>query len=153
MSFRHANDIFNMFFGGGMFGDDFFSMGGTRRSHGHRSGSGHRHRHTQSDIAHRSPFAMMEQMMSGGGMFGSFGGFDDFGGGGFGDFGGGFASSSMSSISGGGGGGVSRSVSTSTTIRNGKRVTRKTTTVRHADGSVETNVRHRPAGLLHGIVL
>ncbi len=66
---------------------------------------------------------------------------------GFGSMGGGFESmmrgggssmtfSSMSSM--GGGGGVSRSTSSQTVIQNGQRVTRTTTTIRHADGRVET---------------
>ena len=47
--------------------------------------------------------------------------------------------SSFSSFGGGAGGATGRSVSSTTTIENGERVTRTTTTIRHADGRVETN--------------
>jgi DnaJ family protein B protein 6 len=70
--------------------------------------------------------------MFGGGMFG--GGGDPFGGGMMSMGGGGFSTSfSSSSMSSGAGG---RSVSTSTVIQNGKRVTKRVT--READGSVHT---------------
>jgi len=89
---------------------------------------------------------MMQTMMGGGGGgFGNFGGFGDFGGmGGGGQAGGSFTSFSSSNST--GGGGVGRSVSSQTVIVNGQRVTKTTTTVRHADGTVETNTEEHRDG-------
>ena len=74
-----------------------------------------------------SPFDSMFQQMAGGG--GPMGGMSSN-----------FTSMSSTMMGGGmGGGGVSRSTSTSTVIQNGRRVTKTTTTIRHADGRVETS--------------
>ena len=56
-------------------------------------------------------------------------------------------SSSFSSHSGSMRDGVSKSISTSTTYENGKKVTRTSTSIRHADGRVETtsNEEHSDA--------
>ena len=68
-----------------------------------------------------------------------FGGGGIFGGMGMmGGMGGGMAFSSSSTTFGGGGPGCSRSVSQSTSMENGVRVTRKQTTVTHADGTTQT---------------
>ena len=110
------------FFGGGMgfggrdpFDDPFFSGGGMLMGGSGRRGGG----------------GLMNLM---GGGFG-----DEMGMGGGGGQMTSFSSSSSSSF-GGGGGGSSKSVSTSSYIdASGRRVTKTTTTVRHADGRVETN--------------
>lgn len=130
--FHDPFEVFRDFFGGrDPFAEMFAQMhgagGGATGRHGHRHG-------------HGGPFA---------GFFsGGFGGFGD-GFGGFqrmdntfgADFGGSHATfATFSSSSGGGAGGVSRSVRTSTTIENGVKVTRTTTTIRHADGREETTV-------------
>mmetsp|Transcript_3662 Transcript_3662/g.6217 ORF Transcript_3662/g.6217 Transcript_3662/m.6217 type:complete len:237 (+) Transcript_3662:53-763(+) len=113
-------ELFRTFFqGNDPFSDPFFDMGfGGRRGGGGASPFG-------ASPFGGSPFgggSMFESMMGGMGM----GGMQNF--------------SSMSTSSMGGmGGGVSRSTSTSTVIQNGRRVTRTTTTIRHADGRVETS--------------
>ena len=116
-SFGDAEEIFRQFFGGS---DPFADFGFTSsRSHPHAGG------------AHPFPGGDM----FGGGMFGG-----SMFGGGFGGMGmgcGGMSFSSSSSF-GGGGGGCSRSVSTSTTVENGVRITRKQTTVTQADGTTQT---------------
>jgi len=64
----------------------------------------------------------------------------------------GFVMSSSSSSFGGGGGGYSESISSSTVIRNGQRVTRTTRTVRHADGRVETSTTEDSGEAAGGIL-
>mmetsp|Transcript_13661 Transcript_13661/g.43660 ORF Transcript_13661/g.43660 Transcript_13661/m.43660 type:complete len:253 (-) Transcript_13661:40-798(-) len=117
----------------------------------------------------RDPFAEMFERMHGGGARGAgrgrggergggpFAGFFSGGFGGFGDGFGGFESmdnmfgsdfggahATFSSFSSSGGmGGTSRSVRTSTTIENGVKVTRTTTTIRHADGREETSTEEK----------
>ncbi|XP_011487295.1 dnaJ homolog subfamily B member 6 [Oryzias latipes] len=108
-TFRNPEDVFREFFGGrdpfaDLFGDDSFGV-----RHGHYSST------------HRG----MNGSLFGFGGFPGFHGFDT----GFGSFsdmgGGGFASFSSSSFGSGGGGGNFRSVSTSTKIINGKKITTK----------------------------
>ena len=146
MDMRHAEDIFASFFGGRSPFDEFFAdpfemMGGGRRG-GRRQGDSRGH--GGADDAFRDPFfggmgmgmgGMMQNMMQGGGMGGMMQQMMQ---------GGGMQGSSMSfssSSMGGMGGGVSTSTQTETVIENGRRVTRTTTTVRHADGRVETQTQ------------
>lgn len=118
-----AQQIFSQFFGGrDPFADFFEPFGGFGgRSHrgGGRSGGG--------------------MSLFGGGFDDFFSGFGDMGMGGMGGMGGATYSSFSSSSF--GGGGVSKSVSSTTQIVNGQRVTKTTTTIRHPDGRVETHVR------------
>jgi len=125
--FQHAQDIFEMFFrdfGGEDFG--FNNRGFSSRNRSTRE-RGFHSSFMDDDDFFGGHFASMDRMFSSmnssGGSFGS-GGFSTI------------SSSSSSSFS--GGGGVSKSVSSTTTIENGRRVTKTTTTVRHADGRVET---------------
>lgn len=118
----------------------------------HRHGQSHSQRQ-QSNSQRRDPFSMMDSMFSdpfGGSMFGGsmFGGGDPFARHSemmrsFGN-GGGFSGSSQSfssSFSSTGGRGTSRSVSTSTYIGpDGRRVTKKETSITYPDGHTETSV-------------
>lgn len=104
---------------GGTFDDDFGFGGGFGGFGGGFGGS-----------------SLMDEFFGGADPFASFGQH-----GGFGGSHSSFSSSSFSSSSTSSGRGVTRSVSTSTYIGpDGRRVTRKETTVRHPDGSVERNV-------------
>lgn len=134
-TFRHADDIFQNLFKSGFFeDDDFFSnhFSPEAKTRG-RPGPG------------QSPF----------GGFGRFGRFDSFGfddprdvpmsqafgpmgGGGFGNS---MFSSFSSSMGGGMGGGISKSTSTSTVIKDGKKVTITKTTTTQPDGSKKTEVK------------
>lgn len=121
-SFVDASSIFAQFFGGR---DPFASFGFGRDPFG------------QDTFFQGQPF--------GGHMGQPFGGHDIFQQQSFGHMPG--SSMSFSSSSGfGGGGGMSQSVSTSTTIENGKRVTQRTTTIRHADGRIETTTEQTEGG-------
>ncbi|KAJ8611493.1 hypothetical protein CTAYLR_010477 [Chrysophaeum taylorii] len=95
----------------------------------------------------RDPFAVFDDPFFGGRRAGAFGGSPfgaAFGRDPFGDpFGGGSAFSMSSSF--GGPGMMSTSTSTTTVIKNGKRVTKTTKTVRHPDGRVETET-HEDTG-------
>jgi len=130
--YQHAQDIFDMFFrdfGGGssLFGDSFFN----RRDRTRSGGDGRRGR-SHSGF----PSSFMDDdddTFFGGRGFGSFGSFDRM----FEDF----HSSAFSSGSGNLRDGVSKSISTSTRIVNGKQVTKTTTTIRHADGTVESSTK------------
>jgi len=118
--FADANEIFKRFFGGrdpfaDFFGDDDDGPFGGRTGFGGGS------------IFGRSAFGGGGDFFSGG-----------FGGGVGGGMGGGFSSFSSSSF--GGGAGFSKSISTSTTVENGVRVTRKTTTETGPDGQTTTTV-------------
>mmetsp|Transcript_21170 Transcript_21170/g.74661 ORF Transcript_21170/g.74661 Transcript_21170/m.74661 type:complete len:401 (-) Transcript_21170:83-1285(-) len=113
-----GQDPFASFFDDAGFGD--MGMGRSGGGSGRRGG-GH------GDLF-ASAFGGMGMGMGMGG-FGGFG--DDFGGGGF-------VTSTSSFSSSGGGGGVSRSVSESSHMEGGVRVTVRKETVRHADGRVET---------------
>lgn len=134
---NQAHDLFRAMFQD-MMDDDFFgsAFGGQqqRRSGGRASRS-----NSNNSGRSRDPFA---SMMGGfGGGFGSM--FDEMehamrGGGG--NINNGFSSMSSFSSSSGGGMGAGRSVSTSSfTGPDGRTVTKTTTTIRHADGSVETH--------------
>jgi curved DNA-binding protein CbpA len=140
-SFERAEEIFKDFFKedfgsfggrgffseGGMFdNDDFFNMG--RKKTNNNASNGGR----------RDPFGSLFSNFG----FGGFGGNDDFfssafgGRGGFGsNFGGDFGGSLAS------GGGQFTSVSTSTIIKNGKKVTVTKTTVGNGDGTSRTEVQ------------
>eukprot|EP00922_Rhytidocystis_sp_ex-Travisia-forbesii_P069855 GHVS01104323.1.p1 GENE.GHVS01104323.1~~GHVS01104323.1.p1 ORF type:complete len:294 (+),score=92.52 GHVS01104323.1:151-1032(+) len=160
-SFNHAQRIFEEFFGGDPFGgtagDPFGHHSIHRQMHTDPFGQQHHHHHHSGGVGgrprqhhhhhdlHRASHSMgspfgggFEDMMGGGGMFGGMGG-----GGGIG--GGGSSSSSVSVVRtsgsmGGGGGGMGRSVSSNTTIVNGKRVTTTETVITNADGSVNRHV-------------
>lgn len=141
---QHAFDIFNAFFADmddfhrGFFGDDpFGDLGGGARGQQHRRTRGHDPFGVggfgggislmDNFFGRSDPFARMH----------SFGGFDT----GNSHMSTSFSSFSSSSMSGGGGGMMSRSVSTSTYIGpDGRKVTRKETTVTRADGTRESNV-------------
>lgn len=144
--FKHAEDIFNMFFRD--FGMDPFGSGGRRDG----GGGGRRSYNSSSSRGFHSSFMEDDDFFGGGGggfgsslfgnhfasmdrMFESMHSMDG------GSFGSSSSFSSMSSSNSGGmrGGGTSKSVSTRTVIENGKKVTKTTTTIRHADGRVETN--------------
>lgn len=119
-TFGRAEDMFREMFGRGFFDDDDFGPS-FMKSRGNGS--------NQRKGGHRDPFDAF-----------GFGGFGGFGGGfgkGFGDdndfFGG-------SMLSGGFGGGVGKSTSTSTFIRDGKKVTVKKVTTVDADGTRHTEV-------------
>lgn len=140
---QRAFDIFEQFFAEmndmhrGFFDDPFSSGGGIRRKTSRNAGGGF-------------SSSLMDDFF-GGGMMGahggdpfarmhSFGGMDMMGGGSAGFSSSSFSSFSSSSMS-SGGRGISRSVSTSTYIGpDGRKVTRKETTVTHPDGSRESNV-------------
>ena len=121
-SFADADEIFQRFFGGRDPFADFFG--------------------DEAD----SPFGSVLGGRGVGGFSAGFGGrsslHNDFFGGGFGGgFGGaGFSSFSSSSFGGMGGGCFSSSQSISTSVENGERVTRKTTTKTTADGQTTTTV-------------
>lgn len=137
-SHQRAFDIFNQFFAemddfhGRMFDDARQGQGGNRRNFGHM------------DPFFGSPFGggfngFGHSMMMGGGLFGGPDPFADMHS--LGGMGGASFSSFSSSSSNGFGGGTSRSVSTSTYIGpDGKKHTRKETTIVHADGRRESNV-------------
>mmetsp|Transcript_9378 Transcript_9378/g.10252 ORF Transcript_9378/g.10252 Transcript_9378/m.10252 type:complete len:252 (-) Transcript_9378:35-790(-) len=138
--FTDAEDIFRQFFGGrdpfaGFFNDDGDDFGAGFFGRPHRGGGG---RGGQTDMARRDPFAGF----FGGGQMGGFE--DNFFGGGLG--GGGFGNGSSqfmsysSSSSMGGMGGVSKSVSSQTVIRNGRRVTETVTRITRPDGTVEEHI-------------
>mmetsp|Transcript_14453 Transcript_14453/g.25887 ORF Transcript_14453/g.25887 Transcript_14453/m.25887 type:complete len:280 (+) Transcript_14453:167-1006(+) len=144
---QFARDLFERFFnssfaGGGPFqqqgfandpfSDPFFSGGGFfGQGQGPPSSSRRRSRQRSS---RNSPFGGFESAFGGGFMSSMFGGFDDFAGGG----GEGFTSSFSSSFSTSSAGGLQQSSRTTTTVENGERVTRTTTTVRYPDGREET---------------
>lgn len=144
--FADAQRIFEMAFGpGGPFGHDIFrsmsqnfgGAGGQFQSQSRsNSGRGHRSHHAVAHPFAHDPF----EDFFGGSLFNAFGNM----GGGFttafssGGGGGSFMSSSSSSF--GGGGGISRSMSTSTRIVNGRRVTVTEEVITHPDGRVERNV-------------
>ncbi len=141
---NQAHDLFRAMFQD-MMDDDFFgsAFGGHQQQRGARS-NGRNATRSNSNNTNRvqDPFSTMMGGMGGfGGGFGSM--FDEMenamrGGGGGG--GNGFTSMSSFSSSSGGGMGAGRSVSTSSfTGPDGRTVTKTTTTIRHADGSVETH--------------
>lgn len=136
-------------FGGfGGFGDSFGS--GRRRGSSRRGGGFHHMDFATAEslfeefFGGEDPFA---SFFGGGGRQGwstsAFG--DDMGFGGFGGFGGAFGGGGSSSVhmsssftSSSGGGGASQSVSESSFFEDGVRVTRRTVTITHPDGRVET---------------
>lgn len=131
-SFERAQEIFKEFFkddfgGRGFFSSPFFDddedfFGRKKQSDGRRNNRA-------------SPFEQFDSIFSNFGV-GRMGGFDneDFFSGSFNRMG------SMGSM-GGGFGGVSKSVSTSTIIKNGKKVTVTKTTTNNADGTSKTEVQ------------
>ena len=134
-SFADADEIFQRFFGGRdpfqeLFGDDSFfggrGMGGFGGGMGGGSRGGFQSFSSSSFGGGRDPFADM----MGGSVFSS----SSMMGGGMGGF------QSFSSSSFGGGGGFSSSTSTSTTVENGVRITRKTTSQTGPDGQMTTTV-------------
>lgn len=133
MSFSHAQDLFNSFFGGAnpfsFFNDidDFMrgNMFGQRRSSGSRHGSFGMHDPFGMGMFGRDPFASMMGDM--GDPFSGMSGSSTMS----------FHSSSSTM---GGGGGTSRSVRKTVRIEDGHQVTRIETTIRHPDGRVETSV-------------
>ena len=162
-SFEHADEIFRRFFGGrdpfaDFFGDDdgfgfgrsaFGSMFGGRGRGGRGGGD------FFGDVGFGgggfSSFSSSSFGGMGGGGFSSSQSFGDVG---FG--GGGFSSFSSSSFGGMGGGGFSSSQSISTSIENGVRVTRKTTTQTTSNGQTSTTVeetRTTPDGRTETVML
>ena len=117
-------EMFNSFFGGrDPFQEMFGGMGGDPFGRGADPFGGR-----PAARASPSPFGAFGGGMGMGG-FGGMGMLDEMM-----RSGGMMSSSTMSSSMGSMGGGTSRSTSTSTVIQNGRRVTRTTTTIRHADG-------------------
>lgn len=116
-SFNDANDIFKHFFSDFGFDDDedefFFGFGNKKKKNSKKGGD------------------MFEDFFGGGfgKNFGGFGGMNDFGG---------FSSSKVSSST-GGFGGVSKSVSQSTQIINGRRQTVTKTVITNPDGSKQVS--------------
>lgn len=136
-TFDRANDIFKEFFGGsnGFFDDDdddFFSMPGYGKSKGGANKKSKASKNSGSGMMMHDPF---DDDFFGGGFGRGFGGF----GGGMADM---FADMDrhMSMGSGGFGGGGMTSVSTSTVIRNGKKVTVTKKTTTQPDGTTKTEV-------------
>ena len=127
-SFHEAQDLFQAFFGGRdpfadfFGGDDFGGFGG-----GFFGGMGGGRR--------RGPGGMMDMMSGFDDMFASMGG---MGGGMQSHFHGGSGSFTSMTFSSSSGVGTSEQVQEETVIRDGQRVTRRTRTVRHPDGRVET---------------
>lgn len=137
VDFMFADNIFKMFFGADPFAAGHF---GRAEQSGRSVNRGGSRRHGDPfESFFSEPFGMSPF-----GGFGLLGGslFEDmdraFATAGSGMHGQGYYSSSSWS-SAGGGGGVGSSVQTVTTIENGRRVTKTTKTVRHADGRVETS--------------
>lgn len=136
-TFDRANDIFKDFFGGNndFFddNDDFFNMGNNNKGNAGNKKS-KASKNSGSGMMMQDPFN--DDFFGGGGFGQAFGGFGGgFGGNMFADM-----DRHMSMGSGGMGGSSMTSVSTSTVIRNGKKVsvTKKTTTL--PDGSTKTEV-------------
>lgn len=136
-AFSDPFEIFAAMFGAAHpFADDPFFGGGAPRGAQHRSAG-----RTGAARAPQDPFEAMMGGMFGGGMFGGgiFGGgpsamlmHDGFGSGG--------SSMMFSSSSFGGGPGGGQSVSQSTTIRNGRKVTKTVRRYQHPDGTVHEDV-------------
>lgn len=145
--FKHAQDIFEMFFRDSGFESAFFGGGKSRSSNKRRSSGGTFHTGFMDDDDDFFGGSGFGSMFRSGGLSSHFSAMDRmFDSGGMSGFGGGsssFSSSSTSTRFGGGGGGTSKSISSTTVIENGKKVTRTTTTIRHSDGRVETNSDER----------
>jgi len=164
-TFERAEEIFRE-----AFGDDFgsFGGGGFKKSNSSHNNGGSNKQHYQKQNSgpsrqQRDQFFNDDDDFFGGpsignimknfGFGGGFGGSkgrdpfdDDFFGGGFGGFGrmggmGGMSMMSEMSSMGSNFGGTSKSVSQSTIIRNGKKVTVTKTTVRNPDGTTHTEVQ------------